>query len=193
MADKKPMIIINPNDTKPYTRINWQSYLGMEVDVVYHKDQNIVVPQFVTSRQRMISEDKSLSNLIDIFLSDARLKFDAFYKLAEMGRWIVSGNKPYLSDVFTSYSINSIKPEDALPALAKTIDQSLSYETEDDLQGLILVHTHPIANAPLSPGDINSLNIIGEQLGLEEGDKIQLIAIPINQKGGLIFRYVLEK
>lgn len=191
MSNSNPTIIIKPDDEKPYAKLDWEPYKGKLVDVIYRKEKDIVVPQIVTSSDIMISQDKRFDNFINDFLIRTKLRMGPFHKIAEAGRWVIRGKNTYTSNIFTSYSINSIKPNDAFPPLAETVQEALRNEPEENLKGLILMHTHPIPNTPLSPRDYNSVRTLAKEIGMEKGDLIQIMAIPINEKGNLVFQYDL--
>lgn len=192
MNKTKPKVVINTNDERPYTSIDWNQYIGTEIDVIYSNEGGIVVPQYVTSKSKLLSEDAELERLVSDFLLRARARLGPFCTIAEGGRWAIIGNKAYTSSIFTSYNINSIKLEDALPALAKTVQEALLHEKEEDLKQLVLMHTHPIANAPLSPSDIKALKLMANELGLGKEEQMRILAIPVNQKGELIFMHTLK-
>lgn len=186
-----PKVNINPEDRKSYAKIDWEPYKGKLVDVIYHEEEVIVVPQLITSSEIMVSQDKGLDNFVNDFLIRAKLRMGPFYGIAEAGRFVIRGEKSYLSSIFTSHSLNSIYAEDALPELAKTVQEALRNEPEENLKELILIHTHPIHNAPLSQGDYNLASTLAQELGMEKGDHIRVMAIPINEKGNLVFQHDL--
>ncbi len=191
MVEEREKIMINSEDEDPYVNLDWTPYKGKEVDVVYRKDKDIIVPQLVTSKDLIRKDDERLADLVEDFLLRAPLTIASFYDIAEVGRWMIRGQNIYTSNIFTSYSMNSIKAEDAFPPLTKTVQEALNNEPESDLKDLILMHTHPKPNTPLSPGDYRSVEKLAGDFGMEKGDTIKILAIPINEKGNLIFSYDL--
>jgi len=191
MTPERPQIILTSKEDEINT--NWNQYIGKLVDVIiYRKEKERIIPQFVSSKELLNSEDPELGDLVDLFLDDVKKELKEVYVLAEAGRFIIRGDNTYSSDIFTSYSMHAIYFDHFFQPLAKTVRKALANEPESNLHELIIVHTHPRAG-PLSYSDITTLEVMGGAIGLRQGDQLQVMAIPIKEKGDLIFRYSLKK
>lgn len=182
---KNPVEIIIKKDSPP---VDWDKYIGQEVGVVY-EDDNEIVSQNVTSLENM--EDRVMAKSIKDFSTDAKQELGPGYCIGECGRWVVLGEDSHYSEIFDSGGIGRIEAKDALRSLTALADKHIGKEeVEEDLSGLVLLHTHPLDIAPLSPADIKMLRKIGGIIG-DENYRLEIYAIPTN--GEVVFNHRLSK
>ncbi len=151
------------------------------------------IPQSVDSLENLMEKSPKVGEALAGFLAEAKENLGPAYQISESGRWFVIGkNDLYKSEVFTSNCFAQISARDAMPKLVATVTAALAVENEEDLNRLILVHTHPI-DSPLSNSDITTIHELSEMVGIEKGDSMEVMAIPVAKEGEVIYRYCIEK
>ncbi len=183
LTTKPSEIIIN--DTKKYPNIKWQDYLGKEVVI---KIIGKRTEQVVLSVEVIEKDEPRLASVIRDLVEESRKMPNV-----EIGQWIIFGKKKiYKSKLFTSKRFKEIGVNEAFETLAETIKNALQQENESDLYRLTLLHTHPIAGAPLSFQDITSLQIIARELEVKKENTLEIFAIPTPDNGSILFRYIYK-
>jgi hypothetical protein len=191
MQEENPSVVIRLDGENPYANLDWDPYKGMTVDVVYRRkgSDDASFPQIVTSSELIGSEDEELAGIVNEFLVKGAFGMYPYHGFKQCGTWVMRGQKTYTSETFTSHRIESIMMEDAFNPLLKTFNEISSRYPEENIKNLIMMYMHPFQNAPVSVNICSFAEKLAKQMGIKDGESIQMMAIPINEGGNLIFRY----